>query len=179
MPDVDVEDGEIVGEVNENCNNEDWMQVPHAGSQVPTTTAQPGWDEPEPDVHVVKRKPKKEKKNKKKLAAIGGPSAANGHGAAAAAGQQPHFVNVYGHNVSTNAGSQLKHNCSRFWQNSHHMHAGVRVLCARPADSCAACTLLQLCFDRGTMYGMAQLNASGKAPAGACASVGSSSMDVA
>ncbi|WIA11560.1 hypothetical protein OEZ85_011669 [Tetradesmus obliquus] len=107
----DVEDGEIVGEVNENYEQCISAPEPHAAKHGAAATSAaaahkqqlPGWEDEQQPAGHVRRKPKKEKKKKHKDA-VGGPAeAGDGHDAADAPdsqGQQATYVNVYGSNAA-------------------------------------------------------------------------------
>jgi Fe-S oxidoreductase len=110
----DVEDGEIVGEVNENyqrCSPRERHAAKREAEPASAAGAQqqqlPGWEDEQQPAGTAKRKPKKEKKKKKQKDLAGQSSAAgNGNIAAAAGdavgsqGQETTYVNVYGSNVS-------------------------------------------------------------------------------
>jgi hypothetical protein len=120
----DVEDGEIIGEVNENyqnCVSEPELHAAKQGAAATSAVAAdkqqlPGWEEEHEPAGHVKRRPKKEKKKKQKDAAGPPAAAGNGHAAADAAGsngQQATYVNVYGSNVSIS-------NSIALWYTSKH-----------------------------------------------------------
>jgi hypothetical protein len=110
----DVEDGEIVGEVNENYQQCISPRKRHAATREAEVASAagaqqqqqlPGWDDEQQPAGSAKRKPKKEKKKKQKDLAGQSAAAGNGHAAAAAdaagsQGQEATYVNVYGSNVS-------------------------------------------------------------------------------
>ncbi|WIA31649.1 hypothetical protein OEZ86_002529 [Tetradesmus obliquus] len=107
----DVEDGEIVGEVNENYEQCISAPEPHAAKHGAAATSAaaahkqqlPGWEDEQQPAGHVKRKPKKERKKKHKDAAGGPAEAGDGHDAADAPdsqGQQATYVNVYGSNAA-------------------------------------------------------------------------------
>jgi hypothetical protein len=117
----DVEDGEIVGEVNENYQQ--YVSAPavhaakHGEAATPSAAAAgnqqlPGWEDEQELAGNAKRKPKKEKKKKQHQLAGGPVAAGNGHAAAVAAdapgsqGRQATYVDVYGSNVSAEATSK-------------------------------------------------------------------------
>jgi hypothetical protein len=118
----DVEDGEIVGEVNENyqrCINPRERHAAKREAELASAAGAqqqqlPGWDDELQAAGNTKRKPKKEKKKKQKDLAGQSAAAGNGNIAAAAAaaadavgsqGQEATYVNVYGSNVSAASAS--------------------------------------------------------------------------
>lgn len=121
----DVEDGEIVGEVNENYEQCISAPEPNAAKHGAAATSAaaahkqqlPGWEDEQQPAGHMKRKPKKERKKKHKDAAGGPAEAGDGHDAADAPdsqGQQATYVNVYGSNVSgtpLNPATQIRLPC--------------------------------------------------------------------